>query len=53
MHQSVDTEVAIVGVVTKVAAIGPVFLARTALGEQALVFEIPDEFTSQAGIFFV
>ena len=53
MHQSVDTEVAVVGVITKVATVGPVFLARAALGEQALILEVPDKLTRQTGIFFI
>ena len=45
MYQSVDTEVSIVGVITKVTTIGPVFLAAAVLGEQALVLEVPDKLT--------
>ena len=53
MHQTIDTEVAIVGVVAEVTTISPVVLTIRALCQQALVFEVPDELTRQTGILLV
>ena len=53
MHQTIDAEVAIVGVVAKVATISPVFLAIRTGCQQTLVFEVPDELTRQTGILLV
>ena len=53
MHQTIDTEITVVGIVAKVATVCPVFLTTTALSEQSLVLEVPDEFTRQTRIVLV
>ena len=53
VHQTVDAEIAVVGVVAEVAAVGPVFLSRRALREQALILEVPNELASQTGVTLV
>ena len=53
MHETVDTEIAVVGIVAEIATIGPIFLPRRALCQQTLVLEVPDEFTGQTRVLLV
>ena len=53
MHQTINAEISVVGIIAKVTTICPVFLTTTALGEQSLVLEVPDEFTRQTRIVLV
>ena len=52
-HQTVDAEISVVRIVAKVATVCPIFLSRRTLREQALVLEVPDELTGQAGILLI